>query len=274
MQYDFLSDRRRLFAAAFAVVGVSLAIWINWAPHAGSRRAARAPAAVVQSTPEEAAREAPVQFGYRPIQDVEAAEQAVRDLQQTVFEKARRDTELAKLGEEAVESFARAAMLVFRPLVVGSGHGESIEALGGVPPDSRYLAMFETQRQEFALRPVAIEGARIISFARGGVERTFEETHRTVMEDYGSLPMALGTRTNPKRYPAVASFRKRRLDAYEVRVPMMALAYKRPDVELAVSVGIALVWDPDARRWQPVQSIIVTPPIHSADDPDIRPVVY
>lgn len=263
----------------FAIVGLSLAMWTVLRPVSGaSHIPTSVPEPVAAARPEAPAQMPPTYtLNYTQLNTKTDVDNAMNDFQMKVHSLAREDEGLKSMGEEAIQSFANAASLAIKPFLLGSfeDYQSSVKALGGESVDKEYYTSQEGYHRQFAMRPVSTdEGVRVVPFARHGVDRSFEEWHMSLGDPLVTGKLGISTTANIKRYPAVTSYRTRKLDVYEVRIPILALAYDDPMREISAQLGVALAWDSAANRWQPVQYLVYKPAIHSVDDPTVRGVRY
>lgn len=165
---------------------------------------------------------------------------------------------MSSLGQDAVRSFEDAAALAVKEYLTGDAdeHQENIRALGGHMPEGEnlehWLSFWRVQAAQFAMRPVDVEHVLVVPYAIAGVQHSTTESRRAL---YDEGYIGAGTLTANGRFPEVESYANRKLDVYEVRIPMLARSSKSPN-ERAVIIGVALAWDPEARRWQPVQYLL------------------
>jgi hypothetical protein len=191
-----------------------------------------------------------------PTSDEEVTRLWEDEMSQRVLSSAQQVVTAPDLPPGSPRTFAQAAWTALEPKLIGDfdAYLASIATLGGIPPQSEedienLRSYFNARTSYLKYAPLNPSGAEVRRFVTDG-------TTRNATEDFASYATAgirgVNSSSNSKTYPLSSAYVSRKLDAWEMIVPIRILT---DEGEYGPGfISVVLSWDPLTQGWMPIQN--------------------
>lgn len=196
---------------------------------------------------------------FRPLSSVQDVQDAMKELERQLVQQVRAVDDLSSLPVEDQRSFARTAAEKVTPYLTGDfdTYFNQIALFGGTPPNPSSIKGVElawrAKSPMLKFASIALEHAQTRRLPGQQTKQAFMQDVRDMFA-MGIERPSIASSVNHNFYPAVADWRAKKLDAFEVRVPIRLTTAVKDKELRTVMIGVAFAQNPATGQWQPVET--------------------
>jgi len=196
---------------------------------------------------------------FRQLSTAQDVEDSMSELERRIALQAGSVDGLSLLPIADQEAFAHAVAQKFTPYLTGdfNAYVGQFEMFGGSPVDPSSMKgpqlAWEALSPMYRFASIALDRAQVRGFPDGKMKGTMAQDFK-YMRELGIETPNISASLNGGAYPAVAEWKNKGLDAYEVRMPIRLTPVVREEALRLAVIGVAFAQNPATGQWQPVET--------------------